>query len=132
VRRIAALAVAAALAAPLAAAGGKPRALVSYSRTGGFIGVNDALVVYRDGSADSTNGPIRLSARARLRLQASLRSARFATLRRAYAPAQPVADGFTYRVGYAGRHVRVEEGAKPPLRLQRVLDLLAAILASGG
>ena len=40
----------------------------------------------------------------------------------------PDADGYVERVSYAGRTVSVAEGANPPVRLQRVLTLLADIV----
>lgn len=106
--------------------------LVSYARSGGFIGVHDSLKVFRDGGAASTRGAFRLSARRLQALEASLRRARFATLQAKYEAQYPVADGFLYRVAYAGRTVLVEEEANPPVRLRRVLDLLADILARRG
>ena len=44
-------------------------------------------------------------------------------------PTDPVTDGYVERVSYAGRTVSVAEGANPPARLQRVLTLLADIVA---
>jgi hypothetical protein len=114
-------------AASDASAGRQP--LVSYARSGGFIGVQDSLKVLESGAAQSTNGDFRLSQNRLAKLQARLRAAGFATLRRKYASEYPVSDGFVYRVTYAGRTVVVEEEANAPLRLQRVLDLLADILA---
>jgi hypothetical protein len=114
-------------ASPAASAGRQP--LVSYARTGGFIGVQDSLKVLESGAARSTNGDFRLSSKRLATLQARLRAAGFPTLRRKYASEHPVSDGFVYRVTYAGRTVVVEEDANAPLRLQRVLDLLADILA---
>ncbi len=115
-----------------AAAASPPQQLVSYARSGGFIGVHDSVKVFRDGGAASTRGAFRLSARRLHALEASLRRARFATLQARYEAEYPVADGFLYRVAYAGRTVVVEEEANPPVRLRRVLDLLADILARRG
>jgi hypothetical protein len=122
--RLLVLALLVALAAPLAA-GARTSALVGYSRTGGFIGVHDSLTVLWDGTAVSSRGSFRITAQRLRTLRATLERARFGTLQRRYSADYPVADGFTYRVSYAGRSVVVEEEARVPLRLQRALDLLA-------
>jgi hypothetical protein len=101
--------------------------LVVYTRTGGFIGVQDSMKVFRDGTVTSTNGDFRLSAKRVAALRARLRAARFPTLRRKYEADYPIADGFVYGVSYAGRTVVVNEEAKAPFRLRRVLDLLGEI-----
>jgi hypothetical protein len=98
--------------------------LVVYSRTGGFIGVQDSMRILRDGTVSSTNGDFRLSARRLATLRARLTAARFPTLKRRYEADYPIADGFVYGVTYGGRRVIVNEEAKTPLRLQRVLDML--------
>jgi hypothetical protein len=106
--------------------------LVSYARTGGFIGVHESMTVFRGGTVSSTNGSFRLSARRLAALEAALRNARFSTLQRRYPADYPVSDGFVYRVADARRTVTVEEGGRPPLRLRRVLALLADILGRRG
>jgi hypothetical protein len=101
--------------------------LVVYTRTGGFIGVQDSMKIFRDGTVTSTNGDFRLSPKRVAALRAGLRAARFSTLLRKYKADYPIADGFVYGVSYAGRTVVVNEEAKAPLRLRRVLDLLGEI-----
>lgn len=130
--RIALIVAAVVLVLPAAGAGARPGALVSYARTGGFIGHHDTLSVFRSGAAVSTNGAFKLSDRRLRTLQTALVQARFATLAPRYTPGYPVSDGFTYVVSYGGRSVVVEEEADTPARLQRVLDLLAQILARRG
>src|SRR5262245_47889712 len=130
--RIVVLALVLALPAVAAAADVQSRTLVSYERTGGFIGKQDSLTVLRSGAATSSNGTFQLAPRRRLRLESVLRSARFAMLGSEYLPPDPVADGYTYTVRYGGRRVSVGEGAKPPLRLQRVLALLSDIFSRRG
>jgi hypothetical protein len=56
--------------------------LVVYSRTGGFIGVQDSMRILRDGTVSSTNGDFRLSAKRLATLRARLTAARFPTLKR--------------------------------------------------
>jgi hypothetical protein len=113
------------VAAPVAGeveAGQQP--LVVYSRTGGFIGVEDSMRILRDGTVSSTNGDFRLSPKRLATLRALLTAARFPTLKRRYEADYPIADGFVYGVTYGGRRILVNEEAKAPLRLQRVLDML--------
>ena len=123
------LALSLAVAGTAAGAGSQSPKLVTYLHSGGFTGDVDSLTVFRSGRADSPSGQFRLTARRLLSLERALAAARFATLRSAYVPADPVADGYIDRVSYAGRTVSVAEGANPPLRLQRVLTLLADVVA---
>jgi hypothetical protein len=98
--------------------------LVVYTRTGGFIGVQDSMRISRDGTVSSSNGDFRLSAKRLATLRVQLRAARFPTLKREYEGDYPIADGFVYGVTYGGKRVLVNEEAKAPPRLQRVLDTL--------
>jgi hypothetical protein len=109
--------------------------LVRYERTGGFAGIREALTVRRSGSATlvrtrgSSPVTFRLACARLRRLRTALVNARFASLAPVYAPDTPVADGFVESVSYGGRTVRVLTGAEPPPRLERVLELLRAIVA---
>jgi len=126
---VVALALSLALAGTAAGAGSQSRKLVTYVHSGGFTGDVDSLTVFRSGQVDSPNGQFRLTARRLLSLKRTLVAARFATLRGEYVQTDPVSDGYVERVSYAGRTVSVAQGANPPARLQRVLTLLADILA---
>jgi hypothetical protein len=115
------------LAAAAPAAGearARQQSLVVYTRTGGFIGVQDSMRISRDGTVSSSNGDFRLSAKRLATLRARLRAARFPTLKREYEADYPIADGFVYGVTFGGKRVLVNEEAKAPPRLQRVLDTL--------
>ena len=101
-----------ALAAAAPAAQAQPTPLVTFVRTGGFIGAIDQLTVSTDGRAMSTRGAFRLSAQRLATLQRSLQAAHFRTLRLKYRPTVPLADGYSYRVRYAGRSVLVEEAPR--------------------
>ena len=112
-------------AAPAAGeAGSRQQPIVVYTRTGGFIGVQDSMRISRDGTVSSSNGDFRLSAKRLATLRARLRAARFPTLKREYEADYPIADGFVYGVTYGGKRVLVNEEAKAPPRLQRLLDTL--------
>jgi hypothetical protein len=112
-------------AAPAAGeAGSRQQPLVVYTRTGGFIGVQDSMRISRDGTVSSSSGDFRLSAKRLATLRTRLRAARFRTLKREYEAEYPIADGFVYGVTFGGKRVLVNEEARAPLRLQRVLDTL--------
>ncbi len=124
---VAAVALAVVLPQPAAAAS---RTLVSLRQTGGFAGVDRGLAVTGTGRVVPDDLELRTRQLSPARLQAlreALKAARFGTLARHYAPAQPVADGFVYRIAYAGRTIRIDEHAVVPRRLARVFALLRAL-----
>jgi hypothetical protein len=49
------------------------------------------------------------------------------TLKASYESDSPVSDGYVYRITYAGRTIRIEEGATVPPRLARAYAMLARI-----
>jgi hypothetical protein len=109
----------------------QPAVLVSFHQLGGFAGIERGLVVYRTGKVESDGFPLstaRLTAARLQSLRTALQQARFATLPRKYESDEPVADGYVYRISYAGRTVRVEEGATLPQRLRRPFSLLLGLV----
>src|SRR6266545_5049836 len=124
----AALVLLAWLAPPSAAA--PTTLLVSFEQTGGFAGIERGMAVTRTGKVVSNGLPVTVSQLSATRL-ATLRdrlvAARWATLRPKYEPETPVADGYVYRITYAGRTIRIDEGAILPLRLRRPYVMLRAI-----
>jgi hypothetical protein len=126
-----ALLVSLAVVVPQAGAATDSHVLVAFRQSGGLAGVKRGLVVYRSGKVASNGlalttsqlGPARLRA-----LRTALVQARFATLDDRYEPDEPIADGFVYTIGYAGRTVTIDEGAKPPPRLARVFALLRRLV----
>ena len=123
-RPLAVVFAALAVAAPAAQAQPQPQALVSWVRTGGFIGSSDRMTIFGDGHASSTRGAFRLSTQRLRALRRSVEEARFATLVAKYRARVPIADGYTYTIRHSRRSVLVEEGAEVPARLQRLLLLL--------
>lgn len=104
-----------------------------FEQTGGFAGIERGLVVYRTGRVVSDGLPVRTSRLSSTRLRAlrlALQQARFATLQRKYESDEPVADGYVYRISYAGRTIRIDEGAKLPPRLARPFSLLHGLVTS--
>lgn len=114
----------------------RSRLLVSYQRTGGFIGVDDRLSVARDGRAIRSErggspqefdlSPAELS-----ELKAALEAANFPSLKPVYKPPFPISDGFVFTVTYNGKTVVVYEGAIVPAGLQQVIARLSQIFGNG-
>jgi hypothetical protein len=129
--RIATLLVLAALAGAPGAERPMPGVLVTFDQTGGFAGIERGLVVHRSGKIVTDGLPLTTARLGPTRLRVlrdALLRARFATLKRLYESEQPIADGYVYRITYAGRTVRIEEDAKLPPRLERVFDLLTGLV----
>jgi hypothetical protein len=96
--------------------------LVTFEQTGGFAGIERGMSVTRSGKVVSDGLPVttsQLSAARLALLKQRLVDAHWATLRAKYEPEAPISDGFVYKVTYAGRTIRVDEGATLPLRLKR-------------
>jgi hypothetical protein len=120
------------LAAPQGRPEAQPAVLVTFEQTGGFAGIERGFVVHRSGKVVSDGLAVRtqrLSATRLRTLRNALVQARFATLRRTYESETPVADGYVYWITYAGRTIRVEEGAELPRRLARPFSLLERLVA---
>jgi hypothetical protein len=133
--RTACAALAVAVLALAAGAGGSRAAapspvLVTLQQVGGFAGIERSLLVRRNGRVESDGLVLTTRRLSPARLQAlrqALVAARFATLKSFYRSDPPIADGYVYRVGYGARRVAVEEGAKTPPRLARLLTQLARL-----
>ena len=108
------------------AGGAQSPVVVSFQRIGGFAAIEKHLSVHRDGTVTSDGyAAMRKLPDAKMTaLRDALADARFATLARVYESDMPVADGYTFRITYAGRTVRIEEDATLPPRLQRVFTQL--------
>jgi len=107
--------------------------LVEFGRQGGIAGLDDQVTVQADGSyrivrKDGTPTPGRLSPDELTRLRAVLDSAHFGEIPAVNPGSSAVADGFTYRVAYAGHEVLAQDGGVPPA-LAPVLDALSGILS---
>ena len=121
---LAAVTLALAVVAPQAASAPSP-VLVAFHQGGGFVAIERSLSVRRSGAVFLEGVHVSTLSRARLAaLRAALADARWGTLRARYAPDTPVADGFLYSITYAGRTIRIDQGAKLPPRLQRPFVLL--------
>ena len=121
--------VAAMLAHPAATA--PPRVLVSFQQTGGFVAIERTVTVHTSGKVVSDGAAVSALSRARLAaLRDALADARWRTLRAHYAPDVTVSDGFLYAITYAGRTIRIDQGAPIPARLARpflILERLAGL-----
>jgi hypothetical protein len=104
--------------------------LVSFRQTGGFAAIERGLTVRRSGAVVSDGLAVKVKALSPSRLQAlrtALVSAGFASLHDRYESDEPIADGYVYRIGYAGRTVEIEQGATLPPRLSRVFAFLRSL-----
>ena len=119
--------VALAVVAPQAASAPSP-VLASFRQTGGFVGVERRVVVRRSGAVTAENVHVSTLSRAQLTaLRNALEAARWRTLKSGYAPKVHVSDGFLYAITYAGRTIRIDQGATLPRRLARPFVLLQRI-----
>ncbi len=113
-----------------------PETLIEYRRSGGFIGLDDHLVIKENGEAILTR---RRSERYEFsldsdtidHLQALFEEAGFSQLHEEYLPSHPGADLFEYVVTYKGHTVRAMDFAVPP-SLQAILEALNQIIESQG
>lgn len=121
--------VAACAASPTAPTGAE---LLDYTRTGGFAGVDDHLVIEDDRSAVLTRkagiAQFVVDQATFARIQADLRSSDFARLSPTYLPVNPCCDQIDHIVRYRGQSVRALDATAPaalkPLLL--TLDVLIA------
>ena len=120
------------LAALAGAASAEAKQLTRYEVGGGLAGRYDRLIIATDGKAHQTgdSGEHRwtVSAKKLRGLKRALKAAKFKTLKREYRPEQPVFDGTSSSVRYAGRTVSFSSGATLPARLTKVVNRLGRIL----
>lgn len=114
----------------------RSRFLVSYQRTGGFIGVDDRLSVARNGRVIRTErggAPTEfdLSPAALSELTDALEAADFPSLKPEYKPPFPISDGFVFTVTHRSKTVVVYEEAIIPAGLQQVIARLSQIFGNG-
>ena len=104
--------------------------LVTFEQTGGFAAIERGLTVRRSGALVSNGLPLKakqLSSARMARLRMLLTDARFATLKHRYDSAEPIADGFVYRISYGGTTIQIDEDAKLPPRLAGVFAFLRGL-----
>jgi hypothetical protein len=114
----------------------RPSLLVSYHRTGGFIGVDDRLSITSDGHVTRTDrtgatDEFDLSPAALSELQDALEAADFPSLKKVYKPPFVVSDGFDFTITHDGRTVMVFAEADIPPALAAVIDRLSQIFGDG-
>ncbi len=109
-----------------------PETLIEYHRSGGFIGLDDHLVIKENGEAILTRRrseryEFTLDGDTLNRLQALFEEAGFSQFREEYRPSHPGADLFEYVVTYRGHTVRALDPAVP-LSLRPILEALNQII----
>ena len=129
-----AMLVTSAVIGPSAAPAAKVTPRIEYRITGGFVGIDNRLVIDAHGRAVlktysqalPTHGTYRrtLKRAEHDRLLRLVRAVRIERLPRRYTPATPVADGISNTLTFRGFKVTVEQGSNPPTRLERALDAL--------
>jgi heat shock protein HslJ len=106
--------------------------LVEFTRTGGFAGFNDALIIYQDGSAVVTRKEftreITLTADELSTIRQLLQDASFGSLLPDYPPAAPGADYFTYTLTYEGKTVTAQDTGVPEA-LQPLIEELGTLVS---
>ena len=109
--------------------------MIEYRRSGGFVGLDDHLVVKKNGEAILTRKSERyefiLDRDAVNGLQTLFKDAEFSQLRKEYLPSRQGSDLFEYVVTYEGHTVRTLDGAVPA-SLQPILDALNRIVEDQG
>jgi hypothetical protein len=132
----AALVLLAFLALPAAAAPGTSPTLVTFEQTGGFAGIERGMSVMRSGKVVSDGLPVTASQLSSTRLallRTRLVAAQWASLQAKYEPETPISDGYVYKLTYAGRTIRIEEGTTSlPLRLKRPFLMLRSLAGLSG
>jgi hypothetical protein len=108
--------------------------LVTYHRTGGFLGHDDRLSVGRDGrviitARDGTSDVFFLSSADLNELVNVLEAANFPSLKALYKPPFVISDGFEYTLTYRNKTVVVLEGGTPA-ELEAPIALLDGLLGS--
>jgi heat shock protein HslJ len=110
-----------------------PGILVEYTRTGGFAGFDDNMVIYTDGSASVNR---KESARMIMvddtvleELEGLLKSANFNSLEENYPADQEGADFFTYHLTCGGKTVVMEDSAIPAA-IVPIIDILNEIIGN--
>jgi hypothetical protein len=109
--------------------------LIEYRRSGGFAGLDDHLVVKKNGQALLTRKSERydftLDRDTVTRLQTLFEDAEFSQFRKEYLPSRQGSDLFEYVVTYEGHTVRTVDGAVPP-SLQPILDAFNQVVETQG
>jgi hypothetical protein len=109
--------------------------LIEYRRRGGFVGLDDRLVIMENGEAILTRGSehfeFTLDSDTINRLRTLFEEARFSQLRKEYLPSRAGADLFEYVMTYRGHSVRTMDGAVPS-SLQPILEALNQIVEGQG
>ena len=106
--------------------------LLEYSRTGGFAGMNDHVIIYTNGKAVYTGRnktPVEFTVDQSTLNQLTdlLAKAQFTQLANEYLPKGTVNDAFTYVITYKGHSVRTQDTATPEI-LQPVITALDKLI----
>jgi hypothetical protein len=105
--------------------------VIQYHRSGGFLGLDDRLVIYNDGQAKVTRKAKACSSKVDPattdKVRRLLAEAEFSNLRKTYFPARQGADLFTYVLTHKGHTVQAMDTTVPE-SLWPILELLNPII----
>jgi hypothetical protein len=108
-----------------------PDTFIEYTRTGGFAGFSDHLVISSDGTATvtrkETTRKVQVPELTMRKLTAHLSAADFPSLRDEYPAPQEGADYFTYTLTHDGKTVVTEDTGIPPV-LVPIINVLNEII----
>ena len=108
-----------------------PETFIEYTRTGGFAGFNDHLVISSDGTAIVTRWEsvrqVQIPELTMRKLTAHLSAADFRSLKDEYPAPQEGADYFTYTLTHDGKTVVTEDTGVPPI-LVPIINTLNEII----
>lgn len=109
--------------------------LIEYRRSGGFVGLDDYMVIGKNGklvlTRKSERYELTLDSDTVELLQTLFEEADFSQLGKKYLPPRQGSDLFEYVVTYEGHTIRTMDGAVPP-SLQPILEALNHIIESQG
>jgi hypothetical protein len=119
----------------LSACSSTPNAWIEYTRSGGFLGLDDHLTIQTSGEVELTRRAqaqaFTLNAAQMAKLQTGLDEAAFATLQTSYMPTTTGGDRIEYTVRVAGKTVKTADGTVPAV-LQPLLAMLNQVVESQG
>jgi hypothetical protein len=113
---------------------GRSASWVDYRRSGGFLGLDDHLVIDENGNASLTRGQktseYTLDSQTITNLKSIFSKVSFSELQHSYLPTAKGADLIDYEITYLGYKVHTMDTAVPT-QLSPVIDALNQIIVSG-
>lgn len=119
----------------LVGCGSSADVLVVYGRSGGFVGLDEQLVIDNSGQATLTRRTeetlFQVDSESLDQLRQALADASFSQLDKTYLPEVQGADRIEYSISYDGHTVRTMDGAVPE-EVQPIISILNQIIEENG